>query len=34
LPLRYWTPEAYTRLVMAQDQELRRRWQERPWGGT
>jgi tripartite-type tricarboxylate transporter receptor subunit TctC len=34
LPLRYWTPDAYTRMVMEQDQELRRRWQERPWGGT
>lgn len=34
LPLRYWSPEAYTQLVMTLDQELRRRWQQRPWGGS
>lgn len=34
LPLRYWSPEAYRRMVMDQDRELRARWQERPWGNT
>ncbi|MDB5415182.1 MAG: 3-phosphoglycerate dehydrogenase [Rubritepida sp.] len=31
LPLRYWDPAAYRRIVTEQDAMLRRRWQAAPW---
>jgi tripartite-type tricarboxylate transporter receptor subunit TctC len=34
LPLRYWSAAEYTQYVAEQDNMLRRRWRERPWGSN